>query len=66
MDDRRHSFRLIRWGSYIELSVNGVVRLSLVDSRFTGRNLGVYVESAEVALAGLTLHTLEGPRHDQD
>jgi len=61
VDDRRHSFRLIRWKSYIELSVDGVVRLSLVDPRFTGKSLGVFVESAEVALSGLTLHALAVP-----
>jgi beta-fructofuranosidase len=66
VDDRRHAFRLIRWGSYIELSVNDVVRLSLVDGRFTGRNLGVYVESAEVALSCLHLHALERPSHDHE
>jgi beta-fructofuranosidase len=60
VDDRRHAFRLIRWKSYIELSVNGVVRLSLVDSRFTGKHLGVFAESAQVALSGLKFHTLEG------
>ena len=60
VDDRRHSFRLIRWRSYIELSVNGVVRLSLVDPQFQGRHLGVFAESAEVALSSLQFHTLEG------
>jgi beta-fructofuranosidase len=59
VDDRRHTFRLIRWKSYIELSVNGVVCLSLVDPRFLGRNLGLFMESADVALSGLQLHTLE-------
>ena len=59
-------FRLIRWGSYIELSVDGVVRLTLVDGRFKGRNLGVYVESAELTLAGQVLHALEGPSHGQE
>ena len=59
VDDRRHTFRLIRWKSYIELSVNGVVCLSLVDPRFLGRNLGLLMESADVALSGLQLHTLE-------
>ena len=59
VDDRRHRFRLIRWRSYIELSLDGVVRLALVDPRCTGRNLGVFVESGEVVLSGLVLHTLE-------
>jgi len=60
VDDRRHSFRLIRWKSYIELAIDGVVRLSLVDARFSGKNLGIFVESGEVALSGLRVHTLEG------
>jgi beta-fructofuranosidase len=58
--DRRHSFRLLRWKSYIELSVDGVVRLSLVDARFMGKNLGVFVESGEVALSRMSFSTLEG------
>jgi len=59
VDDRRHAFRLIRWKSYIELSVDGVVCLSLVDARFLGRNLGVFMESSELALSGLRLHPLQ-------
>lgn len=62
----RYTFSLIRWGSYIELSIDGVVRLTLVDSRFKGRNLGVYVESARIVLSDLQLQALEVPRHDQE
>jgi beta-fructofuranosidase len=57
-------FRLIRWGSYIELSINGVVRLTLVDRRFKGRNLGIYAESAELTLSQQALHRLEEPGYD--
>ena len=64
--ESRYLFRLIRWGSYIELSLDGVVRLSLVDARFSGHNLGIYLESAEVILRTQVLHTLEAPRHDPD
>lgn len=56
-----HAFRLIRWGSYIELSLDGVVCLTLVDARFKGRNLGVYTEGSAIALDQLVLHTLEAP-----
>jgi len=62
----RYVFSLIRWGSYIELSIDGIVRLTLVDARFKGRNLGVYVESAEVTLSDMVLHALEVPSHDQE
>jgi hypothetical protein len=30
-----------------------------VDARFQGKGLGLFVESAEVALSGLQFHTLE-------
>lgn len=62
--DGRYAFRLIRWGSYIELSIDGIVRLTLVDARFKGRNLGAYVESAELTLTNTVLHALEPPQHD--
>jgi beta-fructofuranosidase len=64
MPDRRYQIRLIRWRGYIELSVNGVVRLSLVDARFSGRSLGIYLESAEITLTSLSLRTLEGSGAD--
>jgi len=62
--DRRYSLRLVRWAGYIELSVNGVVRLSLVDTRFSGRSLGIYLESAEVSLSMPALRILEPPGRD--
>lgn len=62
--DGRYAFSLIRWGSYIELSIDGIVRLTLVDARFKGRNLGVYVESAQICLYHPMLQALEPPRHE--
>lgn len=60
----RYAFSLLRWGSYIELSIDGIVRLTLVDARFKGRNIGVYVESADLCLSEPVLHALEAPHHD--
>jgi beta-fructofuranosidase len=59
--DARHALRLIRWGGYIELSIDGVVRLSLVDTRFHGRHLGFHVESAGISVSRSTLWSLEPP-----
>jgi hypothetical protein len=36
-----------------------------VDARFTGRRLGIFLESAEIALSSLSLRFLEPPVHDQ-
>jgi len=63
--DRRCTLLLIRWGGYVELSVNGVVRLSLVDTRFSGADLGIYLESAELSLARMSLRHLERQPPDQ-
>jgi len=63
--DRRYLLRLIRWGGYIELSVNGVVKLALVDTRFSGRSIGIYLESAEITLSAPCLRDLERPVRDQ-
>lgn len=46
----QYSFKLIRYGHYVELSIDGEVKLSLVDERYLGDRLGVYAESAEVVL----------------
>jgi len=62
--DGSYLFSLLRWGSYIELSIDGVVRLTLVDGQFNGRNLGIFVESAEVELASQTLFALAPPSAD--
>lgn len=55
----RYSFRLIRYGHYIELSLDGEVKLSLVDSRYSGNRIGIYVESAELALLGASISKLD-------
>ncbi len=54
-----HEFRLIRYGHYIEFSIDGIVRLALVDGRHEGAHLGVYCESAEISLSGCQLERLE-------
>ncbi len=59
-----YKFELIRYGHYIELSIDGVVCLSLVDGGLEGDHVGVYCESAEVSLHESML--LELNDHQQD
>lgn len=54
-------FRLIRYGNYIELSVNGVVELTLMDYTFSGNGFGLYTASAVVSLQHSVLHILPDP-----
>ena len=43
-------FRLIRYGNYIELSLDGEVKLTLVDYAFSGGNIGLYTASSVISL----------------
>jgi beta-fructofuranosidase len=51
-------FRLIRFGNYIELSINGVVRLTLMDYTFSGNCIGVYTASSVITVENSMLHLL--------
>ncbi len=55
------SLQLIAFGSYIELSVNGRVVLSLADQTFGSGQLGVYLETAEVRVSELQVDRLASP-----
>lgn len=51
-------FRLIRYGNYIELSINGVVKLTLMDYTFAGKYIGVYSASSVISIENSLLHLL--------
>ncbi len=53
--------QLLGFGSYIELSVDGYVVLSLVDQIFSEGLLGVYLDSAKLKLANLDVHRMQSP-----
>lgn len=58
--------QLIAFGSYIELSVNGRVVLSLADQSFESGRLGVYLETAEVRVSEIKLERLASPRQTDE
>ncbi|QDV68920.1 hypothetical protein Poly24_26330 [Rosistilla carotiformis] len=58
--------QLIVFGSYIELSVNRRVVLSLADQSFETGQLGVYLETAELCVSNIQLDRLASPRQTDD
>lgn len=60
-DDLTFDFRLIRYGHYFELSVNGVVRLTLIDYTFSASGFGLYSSSSEIYLNKSRLKALPEP-----
>ena len=43
-------FRLIRFGNYIELSIDNEVKLTLIDYTYSGEGLGLYSASSQIEL----------------
>jgi beta-fructofuranosidase len=60
-EDKSYSFRLIRYGSYIELSIDGVVKLTLIDYTYNGYGVGVFSASSILSLQDLTFKILPDP-----
>jgi len=60
-EDATLHFRLIRYGNYIELSINGVVKLTLMDYTFSGNYFGLYTASSVISLQHSLLHNLPKP-----
>lgn len=57
-------FRLIRYGNYIELSINGIVKLTLMDYTFSGKYIGVYTASSVISVENSLLHFLPELREE--
>ncbi len=61
-EDRSNvAIELIAFGSYIELSINGRVVLSLADRSYETGLLGIYLETAEVRVSALKVERLAPP-----
>ena len=60
-ENKSVTFSLIAYGTYIELSINGIVRLTLVDSLFQGGYIGIYCSSGKAGLTNSYLKKLAEP-----
>ncbi len=63
-DDRSMHFKLIRFGHYIELSIDGIVKLTLIDYRYSGKLIGLYSSSSDISLTDSVLHILSDPEEE--
>lgn len=62
--DESVHFKLIRYGSYIELSINGNVILTLMDYTFSGEAMGIYTASSLVFLQNSQVRILPAPEEE--
>ena len=57
---------LLTFGSYLELSINGRIVLSLADQRYTRGLTGVYLETASLEVKNLSVRRLRNPEQIDD
>ena len=60
-ENKSFHFSLIRYGNYIELSIDGFVKLTLMDYTFTGNGIGLYAASSVISLQHSSVKTLPNP-----
>jgi len=58
---RSFHFRLIRYGHYIELSIDGAVKLTLMDYLYSDKGIGLYTSSSEISLHKSVVKILPDP-----
>jgi beta-fructofuranosidase len=54
-------FRLIRYGHYIELSVDDIVKLTLMDYTYSGDGIGLYSASSVISMQNASIKSLPDP-----
>ncbi|MEO8171774.1 MAG: glycosyl hydrolase family 32 [Sediminibacterium sp.] len=57
-------FRLIRFGHYIELSIDGIVILTLMDYTYSNGFIGLYASSAIISLQQSVIRILPAPEEE--
>ncbi len=60
-EDRSFDFRMIRYGNYFELSIHGIVLLTLIDYTFSAPGFGLYSASSEIYLSNSVWKELPEP-----
>lgn len=63
-DLKSFHFKLIRYGHYTELSINGIVKLTLIDYSYTQGGIGLYSASSVIALQESTVGILPDPEDE--
>jgi beta-fructofuranosidase len=62
--DRCFNFSLLRYGNYIELSIDDVVKLTLMDYMYSGSRIGLYSASSIISLQNSTIKILPEPEEE--
>lgn len=63
-ENRQINFKIIRFGNYYELSINEIVKLTLLDFKYNEGKIGVYVCSVIISLSDSRIHVIPEPENE--
>jgi len=63
-ENKSFRFRLIRYGNYIELSIDGAVKLTLIDYTYSGSGIGLFSASSVLSLQEVIVKVLPDPEEE--
>ncbi len=63
-EDRSFHFSLLSYGNYIEVSVDGIVKLTLIDYTYSGEFIGLYSASSVISLQDSVIKILPEPEEE--
>jgi len=64
LENKQIHFKIIRYGNYYELSINEIVKLTLLDFKYNDGKIGVYVCSAIISLSDSRIHVIPEPENE--
>ena len=64
VENKQIYFKIIRYGNYYELSINEVVKLTLLDFKYNDGKIGIYVCSAVVSVSESKIHVIPEPENE--
>ncbi|WP_460836659.1 hypothetical protein, partial [Massilia agri] len=63
-EEKQIYFKIIRYGNYYELSINDVVKLTLLDFKYSEGKVGIYVCSAVISVSDSKIHAIPEPENE--
>ncbi|MFV0607308.1 MAG: glycosyl hydrolase family 32 [Niabella sp.] len=63
-DNKTYNFSLLRYGNYIELSIDGEVKLTLIDLLYNGDSIGLYTSSSSISVNNSVIKILPDPEDE--
>ncbi len=63
-ENNTYTFKLVNYGNYIEVSIDDIVKISLVDYMYENDYLGLYSASSKISLHDSVMYKIDDPKEE--